>query len=89
MKPVKTVFPTQIVKVVCVAPTTFVSPPMAEIALQTTIVMPAPVVQHWVFASSKTAINAHSSLSAHPLSAAAAVFASAIQAELVLATHNA
>lgn len=72
---------------ICVAQTTFVSPSLLEVALKTTIVIPAPFVKI-VFASSKTAINAQPLLSAHPISAAA-VFASAILAKLVLAMHNA
>lgn len=77
--PVKTVFPPQIVDLVFVPTATFVRSPLAEVALQTTIVLLAKFVKV-VFASTKTAINAQQLLSAHPISVAAAVFASAIQA---------
>lgn len=63
---------------------------MAKTALKPAIVNPVLVVQQLVFAFTEAAVHAHQVLSAHQIYASTLFAkATAIQAKLVLAAHNA
>ena len=89
--PVVTVWKAKIVTLTSNVTTTFVRPPLANLALKPAIVNPVLVVQQLVFASTQTAMHAETVLSVHQIYAASTVSAkaTAIQAKLVLAAHNA